>query len=207
VEGKVEAGKSLLSGDHERVVDTAALDKAIAGHPGGPGLLRLKARLAVESGDADAAIAALKRYKQARPVDPWADRELAKLALAKGEAETAIAAMLTLDKIEGDAPEYAVELSRVYRNRKQYERALDFAERALLREPYNATYRETAATIAVQHGDLARAAFHVESLELLEPERAIHPKRLAAIYQRLNRQDDAAQARERAKSLELLEKD
>ena len=100
-----------------------------------------------------------------------------------------------------------MELARVYRARKDYKTALDYAERALLREPYNAIFRESAATIAIQHGDLARAAFHVESLELLEPKRPIHAKRLAVLYQRIGREEDAADARERAKSLELLEND
>ena len=142
-----------------------------------------------------------------RPVDPWADRQLAKLALQSGQAGAAIDALRTLDRVEGDAPEYAVELARVYRARKDYEAALHFAERALLREPYNATYREQAATIAVQQGDLERAAFHVESLQLLEPSRVIHPRRLEAIYKRLGREADAAAAGERAKSLKSRQGD
>ena len=79
--------------------------------------------------------------------------------------------------------------------------------RALLREPYNATYREKAATIAIQQGDLPRAAFHVESLALLEPDRIAHPKRLVVIYQRLGREEAANAMRERVKALELLDND
>ena len=100
-----------------------------------------------------------------------------------------------------------MELARVYRVRKDYEAALAYAERALLREPYNAIFRESAATIAIQHRDLQRAVFHVESLELLEPDRPIHARRLAVLYQRLGRDEDAAAARERANSLELIDND
>lgn len=207
VEPQDETVKQILSSEDVSTIDPAALEQALTDHPNEPDLLRIKAEIALTGNDTKAALDALKTYQQARPVDPWADRELARLALETGESSTAIDALLSLDKIEGDAPEYAVELARVYRSRKDYEQALHFAERALLREPYNATYRESAATIAVQKNDLDRAAFHVESLELLEPERAIHPKRLAVIYKRLGRADDAAAARERVESLELLTED
>ena len=62
-------------------------------------------------------------------VDPWADRQLARLALEAGDADVAIASLQTLDRVEGDVPEYAVELSRVYRGRKDYASALAYAER------------------------------------------------------------------------------
>lgn len=192
----------LLSAEDVAAIDPAALDAAIAKHPDEPDLLRLKAGIALRGEDNVAATQAVKAYQAKRPVDPWSDRELAKLALKSGDSATAEAALLNLDKIEGDAPEYAVELARVYRARKDYPRALRFAERALLREPYNATYRETAATVAVLMKDLKRAAFHVASLELLEPDRAIHPKRLAVIYERLGQQKEANAARKRAAALE-----
>jgi tetratricopeptide (TPR) repeat protein len=204
VEPEDETLKRILSAEDASAIDPAKLDAAMKAHPGEPGLLRVKAELTLKGDDADASLEALKAYQAARPVDPWADRELARLALQTGASQTAVESLLTLDKIEGDAPEYAVELSRVYRARKDYDAALRFAERALLREPYNATYRESAATIAVQKGDFERAAFHVESLELLEPQRSIHPKRLAVIYKRLGRDKASAAAQQRAEALELL---
>ncbi|MFK7789574.1 MAG: tetratricopeptide repeat protein, partial [Phycisphaeraceae bacterium] len=196
--------RDILSTDDPTRIDQARLDKALADHPAEPLLLQIVAKRAIEGQDQALAIAAIKAYQQARPVDPWSDRQLARLALASGDSDTAIAALTVLDKIEGNAPEYAVELARVYRSRKDYDNALYFAERALLREPYNATHRQTAATIALQQGDWSRAAFHVESLALLEPERVIHLKRLAVIYDKLDRDEDAAAVRERIKSLDLL---
>ncbi|MFN3166229.1 MAG: tetratricopeptide repeat protein [Phycisphaeraceae bacterium] len=204
VEPEDETLKRLLSADDASTIDRGELDAALKAHPGEPDLLRLKAQLTLKGDDTDAALEALKAYQKARPVDPWADRELARLALQSGASQTAVDSLLTLDKIEGDAPEYAVELSRVYRARKDYDSALRYAERALLREPYNPTFRESAATIAVQKGDLERAAFHVESLEVLEPDRAIHPKRLAVIYKRLGKEQASRDAQERAEALELL---
>ena len=182
-------------------IDPQILEAMIEENPDWPGLLKVRAQVAIASDDADA-LDQIRRYQQARPVDPWSDRQLARLALASGDSETAIAALTVLDKIEGDVPEYAVELARVYRARKAYDQSLHFAERAILREPYNPTYRQSAATIALQQGNWSRAAFHVESLALLEPDRVIHLKRLAVIYDKLERGEDAAAVRERIKSLD-----
>lgn len=193
----------LLSTDKLEDIEMDELEQAIKDHADHPELKKIRAQIVLKSGDEAAGLEAVKAYQQARPVDPWADRELARLALKRGESETAVSALLSLDKIEGDAPEYAVELARVYRARKDFDRALRFAERALLREPYNATYRESAATIAVQMGNLERAAFHVESLELLEPERDIHPRRLAAIYRRLGKDEAAEAAKQRSDALKF----
>ena len=190
----------LMSPKGAEAADIETLRKAAADHPEYPSLLKILAeKIMLQEGQRELALETIKRYRELRPVDPWADRQLARLALQAGQAETAIASLRTLDRLEGDAPEYAVELARVYRSRKDFETALHFAERALLREPYNATYRETAAALCLQHGDLERAAFHVESLEILEPDRSMHPKRLAVIYERLGRDKDAEAARKRAK--------
>lgn len=197
--------RDLLTTEDVTRIDQPRLDQAQADHPNEPTLLKIIAQRAIAAEDDVAAIASIKAYQQARPVDPWSDRQLARLSLGSGDSETALAALKTLDKIEGNAPEYAVELARVYRSRKDYDSALHYAERALLREPYNPTYREKAATIAIQQGDLSRAAFHVESLAILEPDRTVHPKRLAVIYDRLDRDEEADAMRERIKSLELLD--
>eukprot|EP00752_Nemacystus_decipiens_P015003 g13359.t1 len=181
---------AMIQREQPAEVDLDILEAMIEQNPDRPGLIRVRAQAAIERQEADA-IEQVKRYQQARPVDPWSDRQLARLALKTGDRETAIAALETLDKIEGNAPEYAVELARVYRGQKEYDRALHFAERALLREPYNATYREQAVAIAIQKRDLGRAAFHVESLALLEPDRPVHLKRLAVLYERLGKQEQA----------------
>ena len=183
-------------------IDDPELVAALQEHINNPDVLRSLATRALRGDDEVAAIEALSAYRDARPADPWTHRELTRLAIKAGQSEDAIASMRYLDQIEGDAPEYALELARVYRRVEDYEQAQVFAERAVRREPYFPTTRELAATIAVQAGDLESAAFHIEALALLEPQRAIHHRRLAAVYTRLGREDAAAAAIERAESLE-----
>lgn len=188
-----------------RELDDPELAALIDAYRERPDVLRAVAARAVNGEDTAAALAALNAYRDARPADPWTHRQLTRLAIMDGRAEDAIASMAYLDKVEGDAPEYAVELARVYRVSGDFEKALYFAERAVLREPYNPTFREQAATAAIQAGGWELGAFHIESLALLEPGRSIHQKRLSAVYRRLGRDEDAAAAQERADALELLE--
>lgn len=188
-----------------RELDDPELAALLDAYRDRPDVLRAVAARAVNGEDTAAALAALNAYRDARPADPWTHRQLTRLAIMDGRAEDAIASMAYLDKVEGDAPEYAVELARVYRVSGDFEKALYFAERAVLREPYNPTFREQAATAAIQAGGWELGAFHIEALALLEPGRSIHQKRLSAVYRRLGRDEDAAAAQEQADSLELLE--
>jgi tetratricopeptide (TPR) repeat protein len=188
-----------------RALDDPELVALIEAYRAKPDVLRAVAARAVNGDDPAAAVAALTAYRDARPADPWTHRHLTRLAILDGRAEDAAESMAYLDRIEGDAPEYAVELARVYRASEDFEKALYYAERAVLREPYNPTFREGAATAAIQAGDWGLGAFHIEALALLEPQRSIHQKRLAAVYGRLGREAEAAAARERAEALELLE--
>lgn len=190
----------LSSGDEATGIE--AFLPMLEKYPDHPGLLQRIAEIRIAEGDVAASRAAIKAYQAARPVDPWSARELTRIALAQGDAASAIESMTLLDKIEGDAPEYASELARVYRTNQDYERALHFAERALLREPYNPTLRELAATVAVQAGNLELAAAHIEALAIIEPDRSIHQKRLAAVYDRLGQPERAVAARERAAALD-----
>ncbi len=188
-----------------RDLDDPELAALIEAYKAKPDVLRAVAARAVNGDDPAAAVAALTAYRDARPADPWTHRQLTRLAILDGRAADAVESMAYLDRIEGDAPEYAVELARVYRASEDFDKALFFAERAVLREPYNPTFREGAATAAIQAGDWELGAFHIEALALLEPQRSIHQKRLAAVYGRLGREEDAVAARERAAALELLE--
>jgi len=167
--------------------------------------LRKAAQVAVENDGPRQAIEAVEAYRAVRPVDPWCDRQLALLAIALDEGERGLSALTNLDRLEGDVAEYAVELVSLHRRADRLEEAQHYAHRALLREPYNPTLRELAATVAVQSGDMDLAAFHIESLAMLEPDRAIHQRRLAVVYERLGRAEDAAQAREKAQAMEGVE--
>lgn len=195
----------LLAWQSLRDTGDAEFDQAMADALDSPEALRLLAQHALQGDDVEQAIAGLSAYRDARPADPWSHRQLTRIAIEQGRAADAIESMTYLDKIEGDAPEYAIELTRVHRRAGRLEEALFYAERAVLREPYNPTFRELVATVAVQSGDWELGAFHIEALSLIEPGRSIHPRRLAAVYRRLGREADAAAAEARAEELKVLE--
>jgi len=74
--------------------------------------------------------------------------------------------------------------------------------RALHREPYHAGYRELAATIALQAGDKKLALHHIVNLTLLEPDRAIHQVRAAAIYDLLGEKEKSREAAQAARKID-----
>ncbi|XAL99623.1 tetratricopeptide repeat protein [Phycisphaeraceae bacterium D3-23] len=195
----------LLTWLEMRDAGDVELDDAMREHLADPSGLRRLAEHALLGDDIAQAVEALNAYRDARPADPWSHRQLTRIAIEQGQAADAMESMTYLDKIEGDAPEYAVELARVHRRAGRLVEALHFAERAVLREPYNPTYRELVAAVAVQSGDWELGAFHIEALALMEPDRSIHPRRLVVVYTRLERDSDAAEARARAEQLEALE--
>ncbi|MEO0477128.1 MAG: hypothetical protein AAF085_14330, partial [Planctomycetota bacterium] len=88
-------------------VDAQVALDLLAEYQADPDLLRKLAEARIAEGDMNAAITAIQDYQRARPVDPWADRQLARLALEADDSDTAIAALKTLDKVEGNTPEYA----------------------------------------------------------------------------------------------------
>jgi predicted Zn-dependent protease len=194
-------------GPHETIkgvsqLDATAVEALLAQHPDHPDLLKRAAQLATERGDAEAARRAVLRYEAARPVDPWSHEMLAQLAAATGRPHEAIAAMEQLDRQEQSSGRWSYQLAQAYRRSNMLDRAAGAAERALHREPYNGTFRELAATIALQRGDRYAALHQLESIALLEPDRAIHFVRLAAMYQRLGDIDRAKWAAARAIELD-----
>lgn len=167
-----------------------------------PDLLKLIAQRIVESGDPDQARRWLDRYAQARPVDPWPHRALVQLAFDLDRPEEALGSLQALERSDNYTSVWSRQLAELHRDAGRLDAAQRSIERALHCEPYNASHRELAATIALQRRDLAAAAFQVESLEILEPQRAQHPTRLAVIYQRLGRNAEAQDAALRARDLD-----
>jgi tetratricopeptide (TPR) repeat protein len=171
--------------------DEQELESLRSEHPHDPDLLRLLAMRAMDRPDTNAAQRAVLRYADSRPVDPWPHRALVELAIAQGQVSEAVGSLEYLDQSEPASGNWAVQLAKAYRQTGKYTQALSATERALDREPYNASYRELAAAIALQTSDTERALHHVYAAGVIEPDRAIHQVRLAALYQRLGRLDDA----------------
>ncbi|MEM9791278.1 MAG: tetratricopeptide repeat protein, partial [Planctomycetota bacterium] len=168
-----------------------------------PDLLKARAQriLDAEPLDVDAARAAVQAFGDARPVDPWTARMLIKLAAQQGDLEQVLAELTDLDRASSYDSEYASELARLHRTGQRFDDGLAAIERALLLEPFNGTFRSRAVRLALQNRDLETAAFHLESLTILEPDDADHWTRLAYVQHRIGNTDAAADAAVEARKL------
>ncbi len=191
--------KLLAAEDPPAAADVAAL---LAQYPEQPDLLRLAAEAALRGTDLEAARQAVLRYAAARPVDPWSDQMLVALASRTHRPEEAVASLEQLDSQEQETGAWAHQLAEVYRARGQLEQAALAADRALQREPYNGTYRELAAAIALQGNNMDAAQRHLEAMTVIEPDKAVHFVRLAALYSKLGKNDEAKTTAEQAKKLD-----
>ena len=162
------------------------IDGWLEAHPNHPDVLRMKIdALRAERRIGPETIPLLERYAAARPVDPLPDQLLAAIHLDSDDPTRAIPHLEALDRFQKYDATYAVELARQYRKRSDFREALRKIERALAIQPFNAEYREMAAAIAIQAGDLATARRHVIALTLIEPGREQHVKRLKALDARI----------------------
>ena len=123
----------------------------------------------------------LARYAQARPVDPMPHTHLTRLSLGSDTPENAIPHLEYLDIREQYKPVYAAELARRYAATGEWEKAIEKVTRAVRISPYDGNYRELAAALSIQNGDLARAEHHIEALTIYEPTIPQHATRLEAI--------------------------
>jgi cellulose synthase operon protein C len=162
-------------------------------HPQHPDLLESAVNQALAAGGGEATMAMaplLERYAEARPVDPMPHRHLARLYMAADQSdESAVRAAIPhlefLDAREQHSTVYAVELARRYQRLGELEEAAARAERATIIAPFEARYRELAATIALQRRELPVARRHIAALTRLEPDRPIHRQRLEAVERML----------------------
>ncbi len=182
-----------------------ALDALISeeGLQGQPDLLKFRAQVIMEAKplDIEAAFAAVEAYRKARPVDPWADRMAVKLSAKRGDLPDALEPLKRLDAGENSVSEYADTLSILHRQAGRLDAAQAALGRALLREPFNADFRERSVRVALMRRDLQEAAFQLESLTLLEPGQDQHFTRLAYVLARLGQPQAASQAAQQAKAL------
>lgn len=153
-------------------------------YPGNPFVLELlvKMNLSVStSNPTEDFLALLAEYAQARPMDPLPHKLLATHYLNSGQGELAIEHLEYLDIREQSSPGYAVELSRQYAAKGEMQRAMAKAARATQVAPYDATYREYAATLALRAKSYEVAERHLKALAALEPSRPEHQRRLEAL--------------------------
>ncbi len=123
----------------------------------------------------------LERYASLRPVDPMPHRHLARMRLASEAPELAIPHLEFLDAREQSTPAYAVELARRYAALKEWDPAWAKLIRATRIAPFDAGYRELAASVAIQRKDFAGAAAQIEALTVLEPDQPAHRRRLERV--------------------------
>lgn len=171
-------------------------------HPDDPTLLKRAAAEAMEGDDNQAAEEALFNYARVRPVDPWIQKQWLELARRNNDAEKAIGPLQALDRAAMDTGVWALQLAKIHQKEGRLEAAESAMRRALWREPYNATYREMLATIALQQLDLESAMQAIKALTILEPYVGQHWLRLAAIAKKLGHDAQADQAARKAKSLD-----
>ncbi len=191
--------EKLISSDPP--YDQRTLQSLLARHPDHPDLLRLKSEIAVENNDPASARQAVLRYAAVRPIDPWSDKQLVKLSLRSGSPHEAVIWLEQLDRRDTQTGQWAQQLAQIHRDAGRFDLAADAMTRALHRQPYNATYRESAAAIALQTGDPPTALHHLKALALIEPDRAIHYVRLAALYAKMGLHDDARTAATHARQI------
>ncbi len=166
------------------------IDRWLESYPKNPDILEIAVTTALRASGGEpttAMIPLLERYAAARPVDPMPHKLLAKLYLGSKSTEAgagpdaAIPHLEYLDAREQHSAAYAVELARRYASLKDWPRASEKARRATIVAPFDAGFREFAATIAMQTQDYETAERHILALTVLEPDREVHGRRLEAL--------------------------
>lgn len=184
-----ERTKKLLENSGQ--LEAGVLAELLNNYPNDPDLLLLAAKRAMTGFDLNEARRAVLRYAAARPVDPWSHQMLVQIAFKQKQPLQATGPLAYLDQQEQNSGAWSVQLSRIYRESGNLDAAYRAMLRAIHREPYNATFREQTAAIALQRSDMQGALYQLQALPMLEPDRAVHQIRLAAIYKKMGRDDEA----------------
>ncbi len=165
----------------------AMVDRWLAEFPDHPDVLELAVQMDLARRGGQATMEAaplLERYARARPMDPMPHRRLAALYLSRedpSQKQLAVEHLEFLDAREQHSPVYAIELARRHASVKDWDTAAARAERATRLSPFDADYREFAATMQIARGDLDQARRHLLALAAIEPDREIHRRRLEAL--------------------------
>jgi tetratricopeptide (TPR) repeat protein len=180
----------------------AVLDKLITDHPRHPEVLRLIAEKAMQANNPVAAKKAVYDYAKVRPVDPWSNKQLVILSQQIDDKDMLVGALTALDENEQSTGQWAFQLARLHAKQKRWPQSLASAKRAIQREPYNADFRENAATMALMNKDMDAAMHQIRALTMLEPDRSIHWARLAALAKRMGQTDLSSDAAKKAVAID-----
>ncbi len=193
-----EGPEGERGGDSGKQLDVSdsVMESLLADYPAQPDVLELAVtRAMVKNNNTPTLEMAplLERYAAARPIDPEPHRSLARLYLSLAEPPAteagpsprdAIPHLVWLDAREDKTPTYAAQLSSLYVQYGELDKAWAKAVRATQMAPYEARYRERAAAVALQRKDGDSARRQIEAMIVLEPDRAIHRQRLDAVKKR-----------------------
>ncbi len=179
---------------------SARVKKLLRKHPKHPTVLKIKAQATLRKGSKKEAYRAITEYAEARPVDPWADRKLADVLLALGRLKEAAAYLQQLDRLHQKDGSYARRLVRVRKKLGRPEAAYRAIERVLRRKPYNPKMREEAATLLLRRDKKRAALRHIRALTKIEPDRAVHYARLAALHAKMGQPEKAEKAARKARA-------
>ncbi len=157
-------------------------------YPDHPDLWEMRIRRQLNEDDTlnDMVITWLEKLAALRPVDPYPHKQLARYWLNSETPGGAIPHLEYLDVREQKSPVFAIELAKLYRREGDADKAITKINRALEINPYHAPTRELAASIAVEASNFKLALLHIKALTLIEPDRALHHKRLQRIEQMIN---------------------
>jgi len=180
--------------NYEAMQDKQAMREAIydlaAEYANVPSVQRRIAQWYLEREYDDDAWVHLNIYAELVPVDPWPHFGLVTIARKNNDLGSALDSLIMIEQYEQTHGRWALALAEHFRVQGDFAKALDYATLALNREPYQPRYRELAAAIALQLGDLETALFHLEAMPLLEPEAEIHQRRIDAVKRQLDDNSD-----------------
>ena len=141
------------------------------------------------------AVELLTEAARLRPTDDQPRRLLARHHLAADDAanrELAIEHLEFLDVRETNSPSFAIELANLYAAAGELDLAHAKALRAVRISPFDADYRELAARVAILAGDWRAGEHQIEALTEIEPDQAIHRRRLEAIRAKIAELEEPA---------------
>lgn len=172
-----------------------AINTLLEQYPDHPQLITLQIGIALVGSETRLSpelVAMLEHAITVRPTDESPHQRLAKHYLASEsyeEQSQAIPFLEYLDAREIHSPAFAGELSLLYAQSVSPDHAqlaMAKALRAVSIAPYDADQRERAARVALLIGNMDEAVHQLEALIQLEPDRAIHQRRLDALNKRID---------------------